>query len=119
MNTHFTLPLACLLAIPAVAIAADGPLWSIGVEAGPVWQSKNDVQIPGDTGTRFALDVITGTPALPPVSFGTAELNHFRSWRDGECPNERDPHPWCVAAGGNGVESRLRHAALDAHTPVM
>lgn len=73
MNTDFTLPLACLLAIPAVATAGDGPLWSIGVEAGPVWQSKNDVQIPGDTGTRFALNEITGSGPFP---FARLELTY-------------------------------------------
>jgi len=29
--------------------------WFLEMEGGPVWQSRNDVQIPGTTGTRFSL----------------------------------------------------------------
>lgn len=39
--------------------------WSMGIEAGPVWQAKNDVAVPGDTGTRFALDDVTGAGPFP------------------------------------------------------
>jgi hypothetical protein len=36
------------------------------LEGGPVWQSRNDVQIPNDeTGTRFALDDLTGSGPFP------------------------------------------------------
>lgn len=45
-----------------------GRLWrrvQIELEAGPVWQSRNDVAIPGDTGTRFALDDLTGAGPFP------------------------------------------------------
>lgn len=31
------------------------------IEAGPVWQSMNDVQIPGDSGTEFSFKDLTGT----------------------------------------------------------
>jgi hypothetical protein len=31
------------------------------IEAGPVWQSRNDVRIPNETGTRFSLREIQGT----------------------------------------------------------
>jgi hypothetical protein len=46
----------------AVVSSASGEdlRWHFGVEAGPVWQSRNDVQIPGDTGTRFSLADLTG-----------------------------------------------------------
>lgn len=38
------------------------PRWLLELEAGPVWQSRNDVQIPNDaTGTRFALDDLAGS----------------------------------------------------------
>lgn len=39
--------------------------WRVELEGGPVWQSKNDVAIPGDTGTRFALDDLTGAGPYP------------------------------------------------------
>ena len=50
---------------PWALAAADAPRWSVGFEAGPVWQSKNDVAVPGDTGTRFALDEVTGSGPFP------------------------------------------------------
>jgi hypothetical protein len=34
--------------------------WSLGLETGAVWQAYNDVQIPGDTGTRFSLSDLAG-----------------------------------------------------------
>ena len=46
--------------------------WRLGVEAGPVWQSRNDVQIPGDTGTRFSLTDIVGSGPFPYVRFELA-----------------------------------------------
>jgi hypothetical protein len=56
---------ACLaLPAPAGAQATDVPTWRLELEAGPVWQTKNDVQIPNDpSGTRFSLvDVIGQGP---------------------------------------------------------
>ena len=44
---------------------ADDFNWRLGVEAGPVWQSRNDVQVPGDTGTRFSLTDIVGSGPFP------------------------------------------------------
>ena len=44
--------------------AADQNDWkrfSFELEAGPVWQSKNDVRIPGDTGTEFSFKDLTGS----------------------------------------------------------
>ena len=39
----------------------DVPTWGIRLEGGAFWQSRNDVQIPGDTGTRFdLLDLVGG-----------------------------------------------------------
>lgn len=35
--------------------------WTLALEAGPVWSARNDVAIPGDTGTRLALDDVTGS----------------------------------------------------------
>ena len=65
MIRHF--PLLCLCGFFAgytSAIAADFN-WRLGVEAGPVWQSRNDVQVPGDTGTRFSLTDIVGSGPFP------------------------------------------------------
>ncbi len=39
--------------------------WQVELEGGPVWQTRNDVAFPGDTGTRFALDELTGSGPFP------------------------------------------------------
>ncbi len=39
--------------------------FAVEVEAGALWQSRNDVAVPGDTGTRFALDEVTGSGPFP------------------------------------------------------
>ena len=49
----------------ASARPGEDPKWSFIVEAGPVWQSRNDVQIPGDTGTRFSLADFAGSGPFP------------------------------------------------------
>lgn len=57
------LPAAILLFFtPGPGIAAnDSRPFSIELEAGPTWQSKNDVQIPNDqNGTKFSLDDLAG-----------------------------------------------------------
>ena len=42
------------------------PRYEIELEAGPVWQSRNDVQIPNDpTGTRFSLADLVGKGPWP------------------------------------------------------
>jgi hypothetical protein len=56
---------ACVLAA-APALAADTPKFSLELEAGPVWQSSNDVQIPNsELGTRFSLKDLAGTGPFP------------------------------------------------------
>ncbi len=47
--------------------------WAVEVEVGPVWTSRNDVAVPGDTGTRFALDDVTGSGPFP---WGRATLDY-------------------------------------------
>lgn len=42
------------------------------VEAGPVWQSRNEAAFPGDTGTRFDVDDVTGTG---PFAYGRVTLD--------------------------------------------
>ncbi|MGD2160998.1 MAG: hypothetical protein PVG94_07455, partial [Gammaproteobacteria bacterium] len=55
-----------MLLFPVSSIAGSEQLiWDIGIEAGPVWQSRNEVQIPGDSGTRFSLDDLAGTGPFP------------------------------------------------------
>lgn len=54
------------LSIPRAAPAQHVPRFSLEVEAGPVWQSRNDVQIPNDaSGTRFSLRGLTGSGPWP------------------------------------------------------
>jgi hypothetical protein len=55
--------------IPILGMGAGGstagpaspPSAEIELEAGAAWQTRNDVAVPGDTGTRFALDDVTGS----------------------------------------------------------
>jgi hypothetical protein len=48
------------------AFAQDVPRFEIDLEAGPVWQSRNDVQIPNDeSGTRFSLVDVAGNGPWP------------------------------------------------------
>lgn len=41
------------------------PKWRLEFEGAAVWQTRNDVASPGDTGTRFALDDLTGAGPFP------------------------------------------------------
>jgi hypothetical protein len=69
---HSTLALTLLLTafvgVPGFAADTEAPKWTFELEAGPVWQSRNDVQIPNDdTGTRFSLvDLVGNGPWLGP-----------------------------------------------------
>lgn len=38
--------------------------WFLEMEAGPVWQSSNEVKIPGTTGTKFSLKDFGGGPSF-------------------------------------------------------
>jgi hypothetical protein len=73
-------------AVPASAVSFVRPGWAgrrlewrfaLELEAGPVWQTRNDARIPGDTGTRFAIDDVTGAGPFPwgRVTFD-ASLSH-------------------------------------------
>lgn len=64
------LVLACVVCLPLAANAQWGdeqPLNSIDLEAGLLSFSRNEVQIPGDSGTRFALDDLTGSSGTAPA----------------------------------------------------
>ncbi|HKJ89212.1 MAG TPA: hypothetical protein VKA48_11985 [Gammaproteobacteria bacterium] len=50
-----------LLAASPRAPAIDRSAFGVTLEGGGVWFSRNDVRIPGDTGTRFDLLRLTGT----------------------------------------------------------
>ncbi len=54
--------------------------WRVELEGGPVWQSKNDVAIPGDTGTRFALDDLAGSG---PFAYGRVIVDYQLGKRHG------------------------------------
>ena len=55
-----------LALLTPAATAAQTPRLVVEVEAGPVWQSYNDVEIPNDgTGTRFSLRDVVGSGPWP------------------------------------------------------
>ncbi len=55
-----------VLAPGSTAAAQDPPRFVIEIEGGPVWQSRNDLQIPNDaSGTRFSLVDLAGTGPQP------------------------------------------------------
>ena len=55
------LALLTAMGLSSVAFAQEVPRFEIELEAGPVWQTRNDVQIPNDeTGTRFSLEELAG-----------------------------------------------------------
>jgi hypothetical protein len=56
-----SLCLVTALAAPAAARAQGEPRFSLELELGPTWQTRNTVQIPNDeTGTRFSLEELVG-----------------------------------------------------------
>lgn len=55
-----------MLAAPVEAVAQQDPMFELELEASPIWQSRNDVQIPNDaTGTRFSLVDLAGSGPWP------------------------------------------------------
>ena len=52
------------LSMASIASASE-PSFSVELEAAQVWQSRNDVRIPGDGGTRFSLADLTGKGPYP------------------------------------------------------
>ena len=62
MKTAVGASLALALLVSGPLSAEDDFTFSLELEAGPAWQSKNDVQIPNDLmGTRFSLEDLVGT----------------------------------------------------------
>lgn len=69
--------------------SSDDLKWGFGVEVGPVWQSSNDVQIPGDTGTRFSLADFAGSGPYPFIRLElTYDINSRHSLRFLLAPSE-------------------------------
>ena len=52
---------AIYMVFVSAAQGADQNKFSIEIEGGPVWQSRNDVRIPNDTGTKFSMRDIQGS----------------------------------------------------------
>jgi hypothetical protein len=83
MNTRVPVNrvLPAMLLASGMAQASEMP-WRIGLETGAVWQNRNDVQIPGDTGTRFSLDELAGDGPYPFVRLElTYEIDSKHSLR--------------------------------------
>ncbi len=65
LKTH-TIGFSCLLVLllafqSSAAEQKDWIRFRFELEGGPVWQSENDVQIPGNTGTEFSFKELTGS----------------------------------------------------------
>lgn len=76
--------LVTLLCAAAASVSAQsGSRSTIELETGPVWQSRNDVQIPNDeSGTRFSLVDISGNGPWPSArTYLTWEINNRHSLR--------------------------------------
>jgi opacity protein-like surface antigen len=56
---------ALALAAPAAASAQNASAWRVELEAGATFQTRNSAQVRGDTGTRFDLDRLQGSPVSP------------------------------------------------------
>jgi len=80
MAIHAIVLLLSLLA--ACAGPAPQRAFGIELEGAAAWQSRNDVAIPGNSGTRFPLDRLTGGGAVPAgrtyVSWRSAERHELR-----------------------------------------
>ena len=51
---------ACAAPGSSLSAARDAYPVHVELEAGPLWQTRNDVRIPGDTGTRFSMSDLIG-----------------------------------------------------------
>ena len=54
--------LTCVLSLSSAVVAQEEPRFSLELELGPAWQSRNTVQIPNtEAGTRFSLEELVGS----------------------------------------------------------
>ncbi len=69
--------------IASPSSATEGPRFSLELEAGPAWQSSNDVQIPNsELGTRFSLKDLVGAGPWPAGRlYFTWNINHKHGLR--------------------------------------
>jgi hypothetical protein len=66
----FSCLFSLLLALPTMAAEQkDWKRFRFELEGGPVWQTKNDVRIPGNTGTEFSFKDLTGSGPYPAGRF--------------------------------------------------
>ncbi|MGE3172504.1 MAG: hypothetical protein AB7O97_07735 [Planctomycetota bacterium] len=77
MATLFPLVLLLPLGLAACAAPPVARPWAVELEGAAVWQTRNDAAVPGDTGTRVAVDDVTGSG---PFGAGRAYL----SWQPAE-----------------------------------
>lgn len=77
MNKLILIVFGVLVANVSIAAAED---FSIEFESGAAWQSRNDVRIPGDDGTRFSLADLTGEGPYPAYRI---YFNHALTARSG------------------------------------
>ena len=75
--------MAVALLLAAVPSHAQSPRFALEFEAGPAWQSYNDVEIPNDgTATRFSLKDLAGTgPWFAWRTYVTWNINEKHSLR--------------------------------------
>lgn len=90
MKKLFPLCVFCLLSF----LIAEESRWQVTLEGGPVWFSRNDVAVPGDSGTKFNLlfDLI-GAAAPQGRAFDAALLLRWQGEGD-----------WFGAAGVRSIE---------------
>lgn len=64
-----------------MASASDQP-WTLNLEGGGVWQSRNDVRIPGEGGTRFSIADLTDSGPFPNLRLEAFyNLSDTQQWR--------------------------------------
>jgi hypothetical protein len=78
-------------ALGSVASATAGGNWILEAESGAVWFSRNDVRIPGDTGTKFDMLDLTGKGPDPYVRlYATYAFNRRHALRLTVAPLEAE-----------------------------
>ena len=82
-KTLFSSIIICVLAASGPAAAQDDSRFSLELEAGPAWQSRNTVQIPNiELGTRFSLkDLVGAGPWAAGRVYFTWNINRKHSLR--------------------------------------
>lgn len=72
-----------LVVLTALPTSAAEPRFAIELESGPVWQSRNTIQIPNDaSGTRFSLIEVAGHGPWPAVrAYATWNINRRHGLR--------------------------------------